>query len=123
MRAALGLRPRVVFLLKLEDARVGLSGHFGQCQQVVAAEALRPFPLLTVLVEAGEGDIVPRAFFGSILLYRSLDAANADFSDGLWVSHDVFPPKKLRVCERFRSPANGGNGQTLTREEQRRRSR
>ena len=44
------------------------------------------------------------AAFGSILPCRSLDAADADFSDGLWVSHDVFPPKKLRVCERFAHP-------------------
>ena len=54
---------------------------------------------------------------------RSLDAAGSDFSDGFLVSHDVFPPLKLRVCERFRSPADGGNAQTLAREEQRGRSR
>ena len=64
MRAALGLRLRRVFLLKLEDARVGLIGYFGKHQQVIVTEALRGFPLLAVLVEAGEGDIVPRAAFG-----------------------------------------------------------
>ena len=56
MRAALGLRLRLVFLLKLEDARVGLIGYFGKHQQVIVTEALRGFPLLSVLVEAGEGD-------------------------------------------------------------------
>ena len=66
---------------------------------------------------------MPRAAFGFITPNRSLDAAGSDFSDGFWVSHDVFPPKKLRVCERFRSPADGGNVQTLAREEQRGRSR
>ena len=59
MRAALGLRLRLVFLLKLEDARVGLIGYFGKHQQVIVTEALRGFPLLSVLVEAGEGDVVP----------------------------------------------------------------
>ena len=77
------------------------------------------FPLLAVLVEAGEGDLVPRAAFGFVPPNRSLDAAGSDFSDGFLVSHDVFPPLKLRVCERFRSPADGGNAQTLAREEQR----
>ena len=122
MRAALGLRLRLVFLLKLEDARVGLIGYFGKHQQVIITEALRGFPLLPVLVEAGEGDLVPRAAFGFILPNRSLEAPDADFSDGLWVSSDVFPPKKLRVCERFGSPVNGGNAQTPAREEQRRQS-
>ena len=74
MRAALGLRLRVVFLLKLEDARVGLSGHFGQHQQVIATEALRGFPLRFVLVEAGEGDLVPRAVFGFVTPNRGLSS-------------------------------------------------
>ena len=82
----LGLCLRLVFLLKLEDARVGLIGYFGKHQQVIVTEALRGFPLLAVLVEAGEGDVVPRAAFGFILSNRSLDSADADFSDGLWVS-------------------------------------
>ena len=43
MRAALGLRLRLVFLLKHEDARVGLTGYFGHHQQVVATEALCGF--------------------------------------------------------------------------------
>ena len=54
----LGLRLRLGFLLKLEDARVDPIGHFGKHQQVIATEALRGFPLLAFLVEAGEGDIV-----------------------------------------------------------------
>ena len=42
------LRLRLFFLLKLEDARVCLIGHFGKHQQVVATEALRPLPLCRV---------------------------------------------------------------------------
>ena len=95
--------------IAMHNGRALRCGYFGKHQQVIVTEALRGFPLLAVLVEAGEGDVVPRAAFGFILPNRSLDAADADFSDGLWVSHDVFPPKKLRVCERFRSPVNGGN--------------
>ena len=41
MRAALGLRLRLLFLLKLGDARVGLIGRFRKHQQIVATEALR----------------------------------------------------------------------------------
>ena len=44
MRAALGFCLRLFFLLKLEDTRVGLIGHFGKQQQVVATEALRVLP-------------------------------------------------------------------------------
>ena len=99
MRATLGLRLRLVFLLKHEDARVGLTGYFGQHQQVVATEALCGFPLFAVLVEAGEGNRVPGAAFGFVRPNRGLDATDADFSDGFRVR---FPPKKLRVCERFR---------------------
>ena len=40
-RVALGFCLWLFFLLKLEDARVGLIGHFGKQQQVVATEALR----------------------------------------------------------------------------------
>ena len=32
---------------------------------------------------------------------RSLDATDPDFINGFLVSHNVFPPKELRVCERF----------------------
>ena len=66
MRVALGHRLRLFFVLKLEDARVGLIGHFRKHQQVVATEALRALPLIAVLVEAEEGDIVPRAAFGFV---------------------------------------------------------
>ena len=45
MRVALGFCLRLFCLLKLEDARVGLIGHFGKQQQVVATEALRALPL------------------------------------------------------------------------------
>ena len=78
---ALDCRLRLV-LLKLEDARVSPIGHFGQHQQVIATKALRGFPLLAVLVEAGEGDVVPRAAFGFVWPNRSLDTSDSDFSDG-----------------------------------------
>ena len=54
MRAALGLRLRLLFLLKLEDARVGLIGHFRKHQQIVATEALRtlPFRVVSVVYDA-----------------------------------------------------------------------
>ena len=48
MRVALGFCLRLFCLLKLEDARVGLIGHFGKQQQVVATEALRALPLCRV---------------------------------------------------------------------------
>ena len=79
MRVALGLRLRFFFLLKLEDARVGVIGHFGKHQQVVATEALRPLPFITVLVEAGEGDVVPHAAFGFVTPNRCLDTDQTDF--------------------------------------------
>ena len=82
MRAALGLRLGFFFLLKLEDARVGLIGHFRKHQQVIAPEALRTLPFFAVLVETGEGDIVPRGTFGVVTPNRSLDTTDADFSDG-----------------------------------------
>ena len=120
----LGLGLLFFFLRKLEEARVDLIGHFGKHQQVVAPEALRRLPFTSVgFVETREGDVVPRLLFGSVRPDRGLDATDVDFSDGFLVSHNVFPPVKLRVCECFRSPAHGGNGQTLTKEEQRRRSR
>ena len=77
-------------LLKLEDARVGLIGHFRQYQQVVASEALRRLPLIAVLVEAAEGDVVPRAVDGFVSPDCSLDGADSDFSNGFRVIHDVF---------------------------------
>ena len=80
MRVALRRRLRLFFLLKLEDARVDLIGHFRQQQQVVATEALRALPFLAVLVETGEGDVVPRAAFGSVRPNRRLDATDADLS-------------------------------------------
>ena len=81
MRVALGFCLRLFCLLKLEDTRVGLIGHFGEQQQVVATEALRALPLIAVLVETGEGDIVPRAAVGSVRPNRSLDATDADSSE------------------------------------------
>ena len=89
------------FCRKLEEARVGEVGHFRKHQQIVAPEALRALPLIAVFVEAGKGDIVPRLFVGSIAPNRSLDATDPDFINGFLVSHNVFPPKELRVCERF----------------------
>ena len=64
MRAALDRRRRIFFLPKLEDTRVGQIGHFRKHQQVVATEALRALAFVAVLVETGEGDIVPCAAFG-----------------------------------------------------------
>ena len=59
------------FPRKLEDARVGLIGHFGKHQQVVAPEALRRLPFTSgVFVEPREGDVVPRLLFGSIRPYQ-----------------------------------------------------
>ena len=86
MSAALGRRLRLFFLLKLEDARVGLIGHFRKQQQVVATETLRALPLIAVLVEAGKGDIVPRAVVSFVQPNRSLDATDAEFRDGFGVS-------------------------------------
>ena len=120
----LGLDLLLFFPRKLEEARVGLIGDFGKHQQVVAPKALCTLPFTSVVfIETREGDVVPRLLFGSVQPDRGLDATDADFSDGFLVSHNVFPRVKLRVCERFRSPAHGGNGQTLTKEDQRRRSR
>ena len=82
MRAALGLRLGFFFLLKLEDARVGLIGHFRKHQQIVATEALRTLPFRAVSVETGEGDIVPRAAFVFVRPNGSLDATDTDFSNG-----------------------------------------
>ena len=72
MRVALGFCLRLFFVLKLKDARVSLINHFGKQQQVVATEALRALPLIAVLVETGEGNIVPRAAFGFVRPNRSL---------------------------------------------------
>ena len=40
----------LIFLLKLEDARVALMSHFGKHEEIVATEALRRLPLIAVLV-------------------------------------------------------------------------
>ena len=67
----LGLGLLLFFPRKLEDARVGLIGHFGKHQQVVAPEALRRLPFTSgVFVEPREGDVVPRLLFGSIRPYQ-----------------------------------------------------
>ena len=57
-----------------------------------ATEALRVL-LNAVLVETGEGDIIPRAAYGSVRPDRSLNATDADFSKGYGVSYDGFPPE------------------------------
>ena len=81
----LGLGLLLFFPQKLEEARVGLIGHFRKHQQVVAPEALRTLPFTNlVLVETREGDVVPRLLFGSVRPDRGLDATDADFSDGFF---------------------------------------
>ena len=61
---------------------MGLIGHFGKHQQVVAPKALCTLPFTSfVLVETREGDVVPRLLFGSVQPDRGLDATDADFSD------------------------------------------
>ena len=94
----------------------------GLCQEDAQASCCTRDEGRSFGAEAGEGDVVPCAAFGFVRPKGSLGATDADFSNGFGVSHDVFPPENLRVCERFHSPAHGGNGQTLMREEQRRRS-
>ena len=64
-------------LLKFEDPRVSLIGHFRQDQQVVAIEGLCRLPLLTVLVEVGEGDGVADATFGVVWRDGSLEGAGS----------------------------------------------
>ena len=57
----LGLGLLLFFPRKLEETRVGLIGHFGKHQQVVAPKALRTLPFTSVVfVEPREGDVVPR---------------------------------------------------------------
>ena len=89
------------FPRKLEDARVGLIGRFRKHQQVVAPEALRALLLIALFVEPREGDVVPGLVFGSVAPNCRFDAPDSDFINGFLVSHHVFPPKELRVCERF----------------------
>ena len=88
-------------LLLPEAARMGEVGHFRKHQQIVAPEAVRTLPLIALFVEPREGDVVPGLVFGSVAPNGRFDAPDSDFINGFLVSHDVFPPKELRVCERF----------------------
>ena len=77
------------------------SGHFSKHQQIVAPEALRTLPLIGLFVEPREGDVVPGLIFGSVAPNCRFDATDPDFINWFLVSHNVFSPKELRVCERF----------------------
>jgi hypothetical protein len=50
---------RTIVLLQLDDPRVRQVSHLGWEQKVIATEALRAPPLLAILEEALEGDVVP----------------------------------------------------------------
>ena len=68
----------LLFLLKAKDACVRLVGHFGEQQQVVAAEAWGGLPIaLAVAVDAGEGDVETIAVIGLVAPDDGFDAAAA----------------------------------------------
>jgi len=66
----------------LEDPGMGEVGDFFDQRQFVAAEAVRRFPLVAVLVKTADGDIVPNAVLGFVRPDRGLDPAQADFVNG-----------------------------------------
>src|SRR5690606_1725713 len=70
------------------DARVRQIGDLGQDQQVVAAEALGGLPVVAVLVDALEGDVVPGRSAGLVLPDGGLDGADSNFRYGFGVCHD-----------------------------------
>ena len=72
----------VAALLNFEDPRVRLIGHFRQNQQVVAAAGLGRLPLITVLVEAREGDVVPGDPADPVFPNRRLDGSDPEFGCG-----------------------------------------
>ena len=65
-----------------QNPAMGLIDHLGEQQQIVAAEALGLLPVVTVLVEPGDGHVVPGADGRLVLPDRGLDRPEADFMDG-----------------------------------------
>src|SRR5205807_1368 len=73
------LGPRV-----LEDPGVGLIDHLGQDEQVVTTEAVGRFPLVAILVDAGDGDVEPGAVLGPVLPDGGLHGTDTDFMNWLY---------------------------------------
>jgi len=61
---------------------VGLVEHLRQQQQVVTTEAVGGFPLLAILVDAGDGDVEAGAVLGLILPDGGFDGTETDFMNG-----------------------------------------
>ena len=80
-QSVLFLRP-VVALALFVDPGMGLIDHFGHQRQVIPTEAGGILPLVAVLVEPTDGDVVPRSVLGFVLPDRGTDATEADLVDG-----------------------------------------
>ncbi len=76
-----------------------MSATLRQERQIVSTEAGGVFPLVTILVEPGEGDVVPGAVLGVVLPDGGLDAAQTHFMDGLLLGHGRVPFRKQRRIE------------------------
>ena len=61
---------------------MALIGNFDQQRKVITAKARRVLPVVTVLVDATDRDVVPRAVLGFVGPDGSADAAETDFVNG-----------------------------------------
>lgn len=68
------------------NPRVGLIGHLGQHEQVVAAKVARLLPHVAVLVQPGQRDVVPLTGLGLVPPDRGFDQPQPYFVDG-WFRH------------------------------------
>jgi len=66
----------------LEDPGMGEVGNFLDQRQFVAAEAVRRFPFVAVLVKTADRDVVPNAILSLVRPDYGLDSAQADFVNG-----------------------------------------